>query len=430
MSPEIIGLIGVAVLIILIFMKVWLGLAMSIVGFIGFMLIKGFDLAALMAGTEPYSQIADLTLTTIPLFIFMGAIISSANLGADLFESASKWVGRVRGGLASATVVACGAFAAVCGHTSASAITIGKVALPEMKKYNYNEKLASATCVAGGSIGIMIPPSIALILYGLLTQESVGKLFLAGFLPGILQVVFYIIMITIVSRIKPDWAPSTGVKHSFKEKVVSLKLTLPIALIFLIAIGGIYLGLFTPTEAGAMGAFGALVISLLYRRLKVPQFKQAILETIMTTAMIVFMMAGAYIFMRFITVSGLPALLVKTITNAGLSRFSFMVVIVIFYLLAGCVLDVFAVIILTVPIFMPTINALGFDPIWFGIIIVRLIQIGLMTPPIGMDVFTFGGAMGIKTGPIFRGVVPFVITDFIHLGLLLAIPEITMLLLR
>lgn len=430
MASEVVGLIGIGVLLILILARVWLGFAMALVGFGGYVYIEGWKRAALMVGTEPYSQVADLTLTTIPLFILMGAVISNANLGRDLFISAAKWVGHLKGGLAAATVTACGIFAAVCGHSAASAITVGKVALPEMKKYHYNEKLSAATCVAGGTIGFMIPPSIALIIYGLLTQESIGKLFLAGFVPGILQVLFYIATVFLITRIKPEWGPATGRYYHLKEKFVSLKLTAPVILIFLVAIGGIYMGLFTPTEAGAMGAFGAIVVALGYRRLNWFHFRTAMLETILTTAMIVAMMVGAYIFMRFITVSNLHFMLRDTIADLGLSRLGFMIVIIIFYLIAGCVLDVFSVIILTVPILLPTVKALGFDPLWYGVIVVRLIQIGVVTPPIGMDVFTFSGAMGLSTSKVFKGVTPFVITDVVHLVVLLALPDLVLFLTR
>ncbi|MBN2403445.1 MAG: TRAP transporter large permease [Spirochaetes bacterium] len=429
MSPEIAGIIGIIILLILVFMRVWIGFAMALIGFAGYMYIEGYRKAVLMVGTEPYSQISDLALTTVPLFILMGSIISNSNLGRDLYISASKWIGNLKGGLTAATVVACGIFASVCGHTSASAITIGKIAMPEMKKFKYKEDFAAGTCVAGGTIGIMIPPSLAFIIFGLLTQESIGKLFIAGVIPGVLQILFYVITIIIMSRIRPGWAKSTGEHHTFKEKVVSLKLTGPVILVFLIAIGGIYAGIFTPTEAGAMGAFGAMIIALAFRRLKWAPFKGAVLETTMSTAMIIGLIAGAYIFMRFITVSDIPFFICNTVTSLGLSKVGFMVLIVIFYLLAGCVLDVYAVIILTVPILMPTVRALGFDPIWYGVIVVRLIQIGLITPPIGLDVFTFSGVMGLKTGAVFKGVTPFFISDLIHLVLLLVIPELSLALL-
>ncbi len=428
MSPEMIGLIGIIFLLVLIFMRVWLGFAMITAGFIGYILIDGWRKAFLMLGTEPYSQVSDLSLTTIPLFILMGAVIANADIGKDLFITARAWVGRLRGGLAAATVVACACFAAVCGFTAASAITVGKIAMPEMRRYKYDENLSAAVCVAGGTIGIMIPPSIAFIIYGLLTQQSIGQLFLAGFIPGILQAIMYIITIFIIVKVKPSYGPGAPDRYTWGQKIKSLKLTGPVAIIFIIAFGGIYLGLFTPTEAGAMGAFGALAVAMAFRRLKWNNFKATMLETTMTTAMVVAMMVGAYIFSRFVAISNLPFLLSETLTSLGLSSLGFIICISVFYLIMGCVLDIFSVIILTVPIIMPTVIAMGFDPIWFGVITVRLIQIGLMTPPIGMDVFTFGGAMKIKTGPLFKGVTPFVISDVVHLVILLAIPELSLLL--
>ena len=428
MSPELIGIIGIFVLLALIFMRVWIGFAMTAVGLVGYWILEGWDRAAVMIGTEPFSQISDLTLATIPLFVLMGAVISNTNLGKDLFETASKWIGSIRGGLASATVLACAAFAAVCGHTSATSITMGKIAMPEMKRYKYNEKFAAGACTAGGTIGIMIPPSIAFILYGLITQVSIGKLFLAGFIPGILQAVFYMATIMIITRIKPDWGPATSQKFTMKEKLGSLKLSGPVMLIFLIAIGGIYLGVFTPTEAGAGGAFAAIIISLIAKRLKWPQFKGTMLETTMMTGMMIALMAGAYIFQRFITVSKVPFLISESIAAMGLGKTQFMIVVVFFYLFLGCFMDIFGAIILTIPIIMPTVNALGINPIWFGVIVVRLMEIGLITPPLGMDVFTFSGAMKIPTGTVFRGITPFVLADFLHLMLLLFIPQLSLLL--
>ncbi|MDC7125579.1 MAG: TRAP transporter large permease [Spirochaetales bacterium] len=428
MSAELIGILGIVVLLVLLFMRVWIGFGMAAVGLVGYYILEGWNKAAVMVGTEPYSQISDLTLATIPLFVLMGAVISNTNLGKDLFETASKWIGAVKGGLASATVLACAAFAAVCGHTSATSITMGKIAMPQMKRYNYDEKLAAGVCTAGGTIGIMIPPSIAFILYGLITQVSIGKLFLAGFIPGLLQAIFYILTITIVTRIKPDWGPATTQKYTMREKVSSLKLSGPVLLIFIIAIGGIYLGVFTPTEAGAGGAFAAIVIALVARRLKWPQFKSTMLETTMTTAMMIALMAGAYIFQRFITVSNVPFLISDTIAALGLGKTQFMIVIVLFYLFLGCFMDIFGAIILTIPIIMPTVTALGINPVWFGVIVVRLMEIGLITPPLGMDVFTFSGAMDIPTSTVFKGIAPFVLTDFLHLALLIFIPQLSLLL--
>lgn len=430
MSPETIGIIGVVVLLVLIFLRVWIGFAMITVGFVGYLILEGWGRAATMVGTEPFSQISDLTLATIPLFILMGAVISNTNLGRDLFETASKWIGAVRGGLAAATVAACAAFAAVCGHTAATSITMGKVALPQMKRFNYDVKLAAGACTAGGTIGIMIPPSIAFILYGLLTQVSIGKLFLAGFIPGILQALFYMLTIFIMTRIKPHWGPKTGQHYTLKEKIGSLKLSGPVMLIFIVAIGGIYMGIFTPTEAGALGAAAAMAVSFFAGRLKWPQFKETMLETTMTTAMMVAMMAGAYIFLKFITVSKVPFMISEAIASFGLSRTGFMLAVVVFYLFLGCFMDIFGAIILTVPIIMPTVTALGINPVWFGVIIVRLMEIGLITPPLGMDVFTFSGAMKLPTGTVFRGIAPFVAVDFIHVALLLLIPELSLFLTR
>ncbi|MCL6477579.1 MAG: TRAP transporter large permease [Peptococcaceae bacterium] len=430
MSPETVGVIGIGVLLVLVFMRVWIGFAMALVGVAGYIYLDGWAKGVNMVGTEPFSQVADLTLTTVPLFILMGAVLTYSGLGKDLYETASKWIGGLRGGLAVATVAACAAFAAVCGHTTATAITIGNVALPQMKRFNYDTRLAVGPIVAGGTIGIMIPPSVAFILYGLLTQESIGKLFIAGFIPGILQAVFYFITIFIICRIKPEWGPAAEQRISLREKIYSLRLSGPVALIFLLVIGGIYIGVFTPTEAGACGAAAAMAVSFAARRLKWQNFRDTILETVMTTAMIIGMVVGAFIFMRFLAVSRLPAMLSDAIVALGLSKTGFILMIVALYLILGCFLDIFAAVILTVPVLYPSVVALGYDPIWFGVIVVRVIEIGLISPPIGMDVFAVSGALNVPMGTVFRGVAPFILSDLAHLALLIAVPDIALFLLK
>lgn len=279
MSPEMIGLIGIIILIVLmIFFKVWVGFAMALVGFVGYMVFEGWDMAVFMSGMEPYTSVAAYTLSCIPLFILMGSVVAGTGISTDIYVAARQWIGFVRGGIAMATVAACGLFAAITGSSMATAVTMGKAAYPEMVKYEYDDKMAAGSIAAGGTIGILIPPSIAFITYGILTETPIGQLFIAGIIPGILEVVFYILTIYIICLIKPHYGPP-GPKTTFKEKIISLPSVLPVVILFLVVIGGIYGGIFTPTEAGAIGAFGAIVIGLVQRRLKWGSFVFSLRET-------------------------------------------------------------------------------------------------------------------------------------------------------
>ena len=430
MSPEIIGFIGIAALLVLVFLRVWVGFAMALVGLAGYVYLEGWARAASMVGAEPYTQIASITFATVPLFVLMGAVISNSGLGKDLYDAASKWIGGIRGGLAMASVAACGAFAAVSGSSTATALSIGKVAYPEMKRYNYDDRLALGSVAAGGTIGVMIPPSLTFILYGIITNESIGKLFMAGIIPGITEVLFYIVTIILLCRIKPSMAPEVrdGVRPSLREKIYSLKLTGPVALTFFCVIGGIYFGIFTPTEAGAIGAFISILIVFAAGRMKGRVFSDALIETIEVTAMIVPTIVGAFIFTRFIAVSGLGHMLSDLMITYGVTPVAFMALTIVLYLLLGCFFSVNASILLTIPILFPAVQALGINPIWYGVIIVRLSEIGLITPPIGLNVFIISGAFNVSNESVFRGIMPFLIADFIHLALLIAFPAISLIL--
>ncbi|HHT47439.1 MAG TPA: TRAP transporter large permease [Firmicutes bacterium] len=432
MTPEMVGFIGIAALLVLVFLRIWVGFAMALVGLMGYVYLEGWGRAASVVGTEPYSQIASITFTTVPLFVLMGTVISNSGLGKDLYDAASKWIGGIRGGLAMASVAACGAFAAVSGSSTATALSIGKVAYPEMKRYKYDTNLSVGSIAAGGTIGIMIPPSLGFIVYGLITQESIGKLFMAGLIPGILEVFFYLATIFLLCRFKPSMAPDVGdaVRPSLREKISSLKLTGPVVLIFTFVIGGIYFGVFTPTEAGALGAFASIVVVFLARRMKGNVFGAALIDTIEVTAMIVPMLVGAFIFMRFIAVSGLSHMLSEIMITYGLTPAHFIALIIVLYLILGCFFDANAAVLLTLPILYPAVQALGINPIWFGVIVLRLNEIGLITPPIGLNCFVISGALNIPAGTVFRGIIPFLIADIIHLALLIAFPEISLFLTR
>ncbi|MEW6663979.1 MAG: TRAP transporter large permease subunit [Thermodesulfobacteriota bacterium] len=425
MSPETIGGVGVVVLLVLMYARMSIGLSMMFVGFWGLVFLTGFKTAFAVLATVPYRTVADYPITAIPLFVLMGVVVSNMGVGKDLYYTANKWIGSMRGGLAMATVAACAGFAAICGSSSATAATMGKIAVPEMRQYRYNERLSSGCVAAGGTMGILIPPSMGFILYGILTGQSIGHLFMAGILPGITQALFYMGTIYIICRANPDLGPA-GPKSDFKEKVASLGAVWPTLALFLLVIGGIYQGVCTPTEAGAVGAFGSIVITFLMRRATGRRILDSILETGKTTGMIIVMIVGAFVFSNFMAMTKLPVGLGEFVANLPVSRYIILIIIIFVYILLGMFLDIFAAIIFTVPIFYPVIEALGFDAIWYGVLMVRVIEIGLITPPVGMNVFILSGVVGTQVSTIFRGVVPFVIADTLNLVVLIAFPIVSL----
>ena len=425
MSLEWIGLLGVVCLIVLLFMRVWVGTVMAVIGFLGFALLTNLKSAVQVIGVVPFSTIANETVASVPLFILMGVVVSNTGVAADLYRTAYKWLGQFRGGLAMATVMACGGFAAISGSSQAAVATMGKVALPEMEKYGYDSKLASGVVSAGGTIGILIPPSMGFILYGILTEESIGKLFMAGIIPGLLEILFYIGVVFVMCRIRPELGPA-GPKTGLREKIVSLRYTWSILVLFLLVMGGIYGGWFTPTEAGAVGAFGAIVISAIARKFTRKNFMASVLEAAQTTAMMVYILASAFIFMKFMAVSRLPDLLAGFIGGLPFPPLVIMMFIIMLYILLGMFLDGPSSIVLTLPVLFPVVLSLGFNPIWYGVIMVRVIEVGLITPPMGLNVFILAGVTNKPLGTIFRGIVPFLISDFLHIALLVAFPAISL----
>jgi C4-dicarboxylate transporter DctM subunit len=425
MSEPAIGIIGILVLMVLIFLRMPIGLAMAFVGFTGFGVVAGFKGALSNLSSVPYRYVADYSFVVIPLFLLMGSIAANSGISRSLYHATHKWVGQLRGGLAMATVAACAGFAAICGSSTATGAAMGKVALPEMQRFKYSPELSTGCIAAGGSMGILIPPSLGFILYAILTEESVGQLFMAGIIPGILEAVFYIMTIYILCKINPSMGPA-GPKTSFKSKVISLSGIWSMLVLFVLVMGGIYVGIFVPSEAAAIGAFGALVIGLVNKGLNSQSFTSSLAETGRSTAMIFLLVIGAMIFQRFLAVTNLPFFIAELVAGLSMSAYVILSAVIIFYIIVGCFLDVFSALVLTIPIIFPTIVALGFHPIWFGVLFVRVAEIGLITPPIGLNCFVISGVTGVPLGTVFRGIVPFVLADVCHVALLVLVPELSL----
>ncbi|MBW2031575.1 MAG: TRAP transporter large permease [Deltaproteobacteria bacterium] len=426
MSPLTIGALGIVLLMIFLFMRMPIAVAMGVVGVMGMSVVVGVDAGLSVLKTAPFAAIAKYGFSVVPLFILMGNFCFHAGVSRDLYYTVNRWIGHFRGGLAMATVGACAGFAAVSGSSLATAATMGTVALPEMKKYKYSPELATGSISAGGTLGILIPPSVVLVIYGILTEQSIAALFLAGFIPGILEAIFYIIAISIVCRINPQAGPA-GPKSSFSAKIISLKDTWPILTLFIIVIGGIYAGIFSPTEAAGIGAFFALIIAIVKRALDPRSFFASLEETMKSTAMIFTILIGAMVLGYFMTATRLPFELANVVSGLEVNRYIIFSLILIVYIILGCIMIPMAMVILTIPIVFPLVVAQGFDPIWFGIITVRIFEIAQITPPVGMNVFVISGVAGdVPMGTIYKGIIPFLIADICHLILLIAFPQIAL----
>jgi tripartite ATP-independent transporter DctM subunit len=427
MSPEVVGIIGLAFLFFFLAIRMPVGFAMALIGLSGFIFLVSSEGGLTMAARATWGQFSSYHFSVVPLFILMGQFSFFSGISSRLYKSAYNWLGHMRGGLAMATVGACAGFAAICGSSTATVATMGAVALPEMKKYKYDMGLATGSIAAGGSMGILIPPSVILIIYGIMTEQSIGKLFAAGFIPGLLEAFLYIVTISIICRLNPNLGPR-GPKISLKSKITGLwGGTAETLAIFALVIGGLFGGWFTPTEAAGVGAFAVMGMSIIMRRLNVKGFTDSIYTTTRTTAMIMIIVLGAIIFNKFIAVTRVPFALADYVVGLNLPPLVIMGMIIIVYLIGGCFMDALGLILLTVPIFFPVAVKLGFNPIWFGIIITRVSEIGVITPPVGMNVFVMKGvAPDIPLVTIFRGIFPFLLADVVSVILLVLIPQISL----
>ena len=427
MSPVVVGAIGLLVLLLLLCIRLPVGFAMALVGLSGFVYLVSPEGGLTMAARASWDQFSSYTFSVIPMFILMGQFAFASGISKRLYDSAHKWLGHMRGGLAMATVGACAGFAAVCGSSTATAATMSAVTLPEMRRYKYDLALATGTIAAGGSMGILIPPSVILIVYGIMTEQSIGQLFAAGFIPGLMEAAVYITTIAILCRINPALGPR-GPRYTLREKVGGIwGGTAETMLIFLLVIGGLFGGYFTPTEAGGVGAFAVFALSVLMKRLNWSGFIASVSETTKTTAMILIIVLGAIIFNKFVAVTRIPFELANWVVGLDMPPLMVMGLIIVVYLIGGCFMDALGLILLTVPIFFPVAISLGFNPIWFGIIITRVTEIGVITPPVGMNVYIIKGvATDVPLFTIFRGITPFLLADVLSVGLLLMFPQIVL----
>ncbi|MCA1335857.1 TRAP transporter large permease [Pseudooceanicola marinus] len=422
MTPVEMGLIGLAVLFTFLAFGMPIGFAMGLVGVVGFASLLTVKAVLIKVGVITFDLATNYAIGTVPLFLFMAHILFASGIGKDLYDFAARCLGHRRGGLAMATVGASAGFAAVNASSLATTATMGLVALPEMRKHGYSLPLASGSVAAGGTIGSLIPPSGMFIIYGILTETSIGDMFAAGIIPGVLLALMYMTVIWIQCRVNPKAGPA-GPRASWADRWQGFKGCGDVIVLFLFVMGGIVGGLFTPTEAGAMGAFGALIISAVRKRLTWARLVDAVYETFKTTGMIFGILFGALVFNAFITVTTIPMQLTGWVAGADLAPLAILLVILAVYFFLGMILDASAMMTLTVPLFFPLVTELGYDAVLFGVLVVRMTEIALITPPVGMNVYVLSGvARDIPLSSIFRGTAPFVLADMIHVTLLIALP--------
>lgn len=421
-----VAVIGLLTVFLLIMLRVPVGVAMLGVGFLGFASISGLRPASFMTAQTAFSTVNSYSLSVVPLFLLMGNLINRSRISSDLYDAAHAALGHYRGGLAQATILACGGFAAISGSSMATTASMAKVAYPSMRRYGYADILSTGSIAAGGTLGILIPPSVVLLVYGILTETSISKLFIAGILPGLLAVALYMLTIAVIARLKPEWGPA-GARAGRAERLQKLARVWPVLALFVVVMGGIYGGIFTPTEAAGIGAFGALLFALARRALTWRSLFETLTETAVTSAMIFFVIIGAMVLGNFLNIAGLPSMLRGLIGALDLSPFWVMVTICVIYVLLGMVLESMSMILLTIPILFPIVVGLGFDPVWFGILIVMVVELALITPPIGLNVYMMRSVLpDVPLRTIFAGVFLFLVPDLAKLVLIVLFPGIVL----
>lgn len=426
MDTVVVGLVGVILLLGLIALNIPIAFAMALVGFTGFSALTSVTVGFNMVAKEIFNTFSSYNLSVIIMFTWMGFLAYYSGIGTSLYILAYRLIGHWPGGLAVATQVACGIFGAICGSNTATAATMGAIALPEMKKYKYDASLSTASIAAGGVLGVLIPPSVIFIVYGIATEQSIGRLFMAGIIPGILLMFLYIAAVILVTLRKPELGPA-GPKASWKERIEATRGgLLEVIVVFAISMGGLFAGWFTPTESGAVGSAGVLAVALIEKRLTRESFKKSLLDTTRITAMIMLLIAGAMMFGRFMAICRIPFAVATWAGALALPPFVVLLIIVFIYLILGCFIDALALVLLTVPIFYPVVvGTLGYDPIWFGVIVVLVVAMGVITPPVGMNVYVIKGvAPDVPLETIFKGIWPFLGAVIICILILMAFPQL------
>ncbi len=427
MDPIIVGIIGTVTAFLLLFLGMPIALALMLTGFLGIWHLSSFQAALPIASRTIYAVASQYSYMVIPLFLLMGAFAGNSGLIENLYKTFDKWLRKFPGGLGAATIAACAGFAAVSGSAVATAAAMGSIAYPEMKKFNYSPRLATGTIAAGGTLGFLIPPSIGFVVYGMLVEESIGKLLIAGVFPGIALAATFIAIVVVQVRLNPDLAPSSPGTISWKEKLAALKGVREILAVFLIVMGGIYLGWFSPTEAGATGATLLFFVALFKRKLTFNSLFASLQEAIRVSVMVLFLVAGATVFSYFLALSTIPAQLANWVVGLDVSRFVILGIILLVYLFLGCFIDAISMMVLTLPVIFPLVLGLGFDPVFFGVVCVLMMQVGLITPPMGLNLYTIAGSTkDVPLEDVFAGALPFVVPILIIVVLITIFPEIAL----
>ncbi len=426
MSGTLVGAIAMLALIALILVRVPVAVALGVVGMAGYAAIDSWRQAFILLGDIPFRLAESYSLSVVPLFILMGFVATRSHMSKELFQAANAIFTRTRGALACATIGACAAFGSICGSSLATAATMSQVAIPEMRRYGYDDRLATGSVASGGTLGILIPPSVILVIYAIIAEESVPKLFAAGLIPGLILAMFHVIVIVVLVRLRPGLAPSTP-SMALRERLWAMVGMWKLVLLFFLAVGGIYIGWFSPTEAAAVGAFTAILIALATRTMGFRGLVDAALDTVFTTAMLFFVIIGAFIFARFVVLTQVPVQLIEIVNSLGLTPFTVLLIMVAFYVVLGCFLESVSMILITVPVFLPLIHGFDLSPVWFGILVVVVAEVGLITPPVGLNIFVIRSQMpDIPLSTIYRGVTPFLAADGALILLLLLAPQVAL----
>lgn len=427
MDPVIVGIIGTVAAFVLLFLGMPIALALMLVGFLGIWQLASFNAALPVASRTLYAVASQYAYMVIPLFLLMGAFAGSSGLIENLYRTFDKWLRKFPGGLGAATIAACAGFSAVSGSAVATAAAMGSIAYPEMKKFNYSPRLATGTIAAGGTLGFLIPPSIGFVVYGMLVEQSIGRLLIAGILPGLALAATFIAIVVVQVQLNPSLAPTSPETVSWKEKIAALNGVWEILIVFLVVMGGIYLGWFSPTEAGATGATLLFFVALVKRKLNFNNLFKGMQEAIRVSVMVLFLVAGATVFSYFLALSTIPAQLAHWVVGLNVSPYFILAIILVVYFLLGCFIDAVSMMVLTLPVIFPLVLGLGFDPIFFGVVCVLMMQVGLITPPMGLNLYTIAGSTkDVPLEDIFAGALPFVIPIIVIVVLIIIFPQIAL----